>query len=222
MKIKRNLIIIFVVIMIFGAIIAYDKFLGFPVPFVTEMAVMGTLFLSTPLIVLAYWKMFLWFLKLVAIDITPKPKTVMAFVGTLILATTIAVPIALWPNPGNVFKVIAGCTISTLISHPIICFFIFGTVANKKRTIRKQTRQATLVKKGKYKECNEGDPIYYAIFECNEDEPRKLVFEFYYKKQHNALRENESGWLTYKTTTQVWGDTKNKFIRFEDFNYQPL
>ena len=319
-----------VVILILAGIFVCGKFWVLPIPFASEIVLIIALLFGTPFVSAGYWKMFLWFLKLVAVDM-PKPKVKKVFVGTLVLTAVLVSPILLISNytsgrniPGQTvhaeviektreksndseyqdtcfitfklsdasvfkfsfawqsdksfhgnlhegdvgkltFKVkngqvrlisfekdpdyggtkrypelrdrinemrpwqyalfnIALLIILITVSYPVVCFLIFAIIAHKKRSILIQTKPAVLVEKGKYVKDSGEDrhTVYYAIFKCAKDIPCTLKFESYSKKMYRTLRENESGLLSYKTIKQIWGDTENKFIRFECDNYENL
>jgi len=109
------------------------------------------------------------------------------------------------------------CTLSTFLVYPFMWLILFAIAAQKKRIIVKQKRWATVVTKDEYDSGHGEDhqTILYAVFECDEGSPRQIKIEFASKKAYLALPSHQSGWLTYRTTTQVMGDTEYKFIRFD-------
>jgi len=109
-----------------------------------------------------------------------------------------------------------------VVSYPVVCFFIFGIISVKKRTKHLEKRLATIVGKRKYEKDFGEDrhTVYCVTFECADGTPHKVEFEFYRKKTYHALHENESGLLSYRTTTEIWGDAEHKFIGFEPIDRQ--
>jgi len=271
--VKPNLkAIALIIVIILAGILVYDALWELPIPFASEIALIVALLFLTPFVLIGYWKMFLWFLKLVAMDM-PKPKVKKAFVCTLVLTAVLVAPLLLISNytsgrnipeqmaqvevvekrreksndpeyqdscfiifklsDGSMFEFsfawqsdknfhsnvhegdmgkltykaqngranlisfekdldyggtklymklrykinemmslqyalfnIALLIILIIVLYPIVCFIIFGIIANKKRNILVQTRQATLVEKGEYiKDFGEDRHIvYYATF----------------------------------------------------------
>ena len=106
-----------------------------------------------------------------------------------------------------------------VILYPVVCFLIFGFISIKKRTKHAEKRLAIIVGKRKY-ERGDRQTVYCVTFECVDGTPHKVEFEFYCKKIYHALHENESGLLSYRTTTEVWGDAEHEFIGFEAIDRQ--